>query len=588
MDKQSKLIFESYQSIAGLVDLINFNRERSLTSPNTCFDVFTFQDKHNKKRYSLHQIVLNEDNRGPEIFGSSIFDNARDTDIDAMIFHSIDKNVQLHALGDLSKDSTIKNHKFFDEDKLGWEKVREMIHKAFAMTEKQRRITEYGMKPDTEDKFKDILSNLGESVQNDRFKLLRVKIKDKDMYVYDVNDNVDNCTYRIYTVVYGEMAEESEIYLLEPHLKGSGTHGQMRHSGETLLAITYGMNFESELRQKRNRIGKDLRELGKFLTNNITLDVLKRHLFVKKLKPKTQEHFGDILINLGEEVQSERFKILKVKIGKNFKSGWDNFIYEVVDKKNGSIYRISSENYNYGSIEIRLSPFGADQLLATVMYGEVAEDLKTIPIYKNNRYLKEVKSLFALGKFLDSISINKLKQIYFAQNLQPKTQEHFGDIMVGLRESIKAVPAAKFPKVEIMSLWRDQDEYHQGTDEILMKVGDRHYLTREFYEEMPDVLVGIYYFADPKLHKQPDGTYKIKHEGDNVFELMGDREHLAKWNWRARMDVIHVQGGDSTTYDVVSINDFLLKFTERERRVYMLKIKPNTAEHFGDIMGGLS
>ncbi len=329
MDKESKLIFEAYQSLESLVELVDFSRHISNTNSKTAFDAFIFKDKNNHKRYNLHQIVMQEDNREPEIFGTSIFDNARKSDEDGMLFHSIDKNVHLHGLGDLRKDSSIKNHKFFDEDKLGWEKVREMIHKAFAITEKQRRLKEYGMKPAAEEKFKDILTNLG--------------------------------------------------------------------------------------------------------------------------------------------------------------------------------------------------------------------------------------------------------------------------------ESIKAIPAAKLPKVELLGLWRDEDEYHQGTDELLLKVGNRFYLTREFYEEMPNILVGIYYFEGPKFKKQKDGTIKITHEGEGFFDFMGDRNRLKKWNDRSRQDVINFQhdpkefalksykhGVTSIDPDVVAINDFILKFTERERQVYMLNIKPKTAEHFGDIMGGLS
>lgn len=329
MDKQSKLIFEAYQSLRELVDLVEFVRNVSNTNSKTRFDAFVFKDKNTKKKYTLHQIVMREDGGEPEIFGTTIFDNARDADVDGMIFHTIDKYVHLHGLGDIKRDSTIKNHKFFDEDKLGWDKVREMIHKAFAMTEKQRRVKEYGMKPETEDKFKDILSNLGEGV--------------------------------------------------------------------------------------------------------------------------------------------------------------------------------------------------------------------------------------------------------------------------------KAIRAAKLPKVEIMALWRDEDQYHQGTDELLLKVGNEFFLTREFYEEIPNILVGVYYFVDPKFKKQKDGTYKITHEGENFYDFMGDRNRLKKWTDRSRQEVINFQhdpeqyaqksykhGVTSIDPDVVAINDFLLKFNERERQVYLLKIKPKTAEHFGDIMGGLS
>ena len=221
-------------------------------------------------------------------------------------------------------------------------------------------------------------------------------------------------------------------------------------------------------------------------------------------------------------------------------------------------------------------------------------------MYKNNRYEKDVKNLFALGKFLDSISIKKLKQIYFAQNLKPKTQEHFGDIFTNLSESVKAVKAGKFPKVEMLSLWRDVDQYHQGTDEILFKVGNKYYLTREFYEEMPNVLVAIYYFENTKFKQQKDGTLKITNEGEGFYDFMGDRIRLKNWNNRSRQEVINFQHPKkfvSKSYqhavtsiepDMVAINDFLLKFTERERQVYLLKIKPETAEHFGDIMGGLS
>lgn len=328
MDKQSRLIFEAYQSLGSLVDLVEFSRHRSNTNSKTAFDAFLFRDKNNKKRYNLHQVVMQEDDREPEIFGTSIFDNARDSEVDGMIFHTIDKNVHLHGIGDLKVDSSIKNHKFFDEDKLGWEKVREMIEKAFTVTEKQRRIKEYGMKPEAENKFKDILTNLGEGV--------------------------------------------------------------------------------------------------------------------------------------------------------------------------------------------------------------------------------------------------------------------------------KAVPAGKFPKVELLGLWRDEDEYHQGTDELLLKVGNKYYLTREFYEEVPNVLVGIYYFADTKFAKQKDGTLKITNEGEGFFDFMGDRNRLKKWNDRSRQDVINFQhdpkefalksykhGVTAIDPDVVAINDFILKFTERERKIYMLNLRPKTTEHFGDIMGNL-
>ena len=480
MDKQSKLIFEAYQSLEELVDLVEFTRNVSNTNSKTRFDAFVFKDKNTKKKYTLHQIVMREDGGEPEIFGTTIFDNARDADVDGMIFHTIDKNVHLHGLGDLRKDSSINhNHKFFDEDKLGWEKVREMIHKAFAMTEKQRRVKEYGMKPETEKTFKDILTNLSEEVENDeRFEIKKVKLKqalggDQDVYTYDILDKLIKTTYRVYSsfdIAVGD--RENEIYLLEPHLKGTGTHGQLKHTGQSLLATTYGDDFASEL--------------------------------------------------------------------------------------------------------------------------------KSIPIYKGARS-KGVKSLFELGKFLNNIDENYLKQLYFTQALKPKTREHFGDIMIGLSENSKAVPAGKFPKVNIMGLWRDEDEYHQGTDEILFKVSNKYYLTREFYEEVPNVLVGIYYFADTKFAKQKDGTLKITNEGEGFFDFMGDRNRLKKWNDRSRQDVINFQhdpkefalksykhGVTSIDPDVVAINDFLLKFTERERQVYMLKIKPKTAEHFGDIMGGLS
>lgn len=620
MDKQSELIFESYQSIAELVDLVSFFRHRSNTNSNTSFDAFVFKDKNNKKRYNLHQIVMREDDGKPEIFGTTIFDNARDADVDGMIFHSIDKNVHLHGLGDLRQDSSIKNHKFFDEDKLGWEKVREMVHKAFAMTEKQRRIKEYDMKPETEDRFKDILSNLGESAQNDRFELLKVKIKYRgsayEVYVYDVKDNKDNCTYRIYTAVEGGEEQESEIYLHEPHLKGSGTHGQMRHSGEKLLATAHGRNFESEMRLSRNRIGKDLRALGTFLTNSITLADLKRHLFVNKLKPKTQEHFGDILLGLNENIQNKGFEITIVKFESQLGGDQDVYTFDVLDKNDKSMYRVYSsfdialgdrENEIY-LLEPHLKGKGthgqlrhSGQFLLATTYGDdFLSELKSIPIYKKNRS-GGVKSLFALGKFLNKVNKNYLKQLYFTQNLKPKTKEHFGDILLGLNENLKAVPAGKFPKVELLGLWRDEDEFHQGTDELLLKVGDNYYITREFYEEVPNILVGIYYFADPVFYKQADGTYKIKHEGEGFYDFMGDRGRLKRWNERTRQDVIAFQhnpkhftskkykhGITSIDPDVVAINDFLLKFTERERQVYMLKIKPKTAKHFGDIMGGLS
>lgn len=469
MDKQSKLIFEAYQSRGELVDLLEFVRNRSDTNPKTAFDAFVFKDKNTKKKYTLHQIIMPEDGR-LEIFGTTIFDNARNADVDGMIFHSIDQNVHLHGIGDLKWDSSIKDHKFFKEDKLGWEKVQEMIHKAFSMSEKQRQVKEYGMKPETEKTFKDILSNLGESVEAERFEIKNVKLKkdeDLDNYTFDVLDKNINSMYRVYSSYNITLDErENDIYLYEPHLKGSGTHGQMKHSGEMLLATTFGDDFESELRLKRNRIGGNLKDLGKFLSG-VPLKELKKYLFVKKLKPKTQEHFGDIFTNLNE--------------------------------------------------------------------------------------------------------------------------------------GIKAVRAAKLPKVEIMGLWRDEDQFHQGTDEILFKVDSKYYLTREFYEEVPNILVGIYYYADPKFAKQKDGTYKIKHEGEGFYDFMGDRNRLKKWNDRSRQDVINFQhdpkgfalksykhGVTSIDPDVVAINDFLLKFTERERQVYMLNIKPKTAEHFGDIMGGLS
>ena len=136
---------------------------------------------------------------------------------------------------------------------------------------------------------------------------LTVKDKEKGM-MYEVNmdwlipnSKILNSSEKAKTF------DSGSVWLLEPNKKGKGTHGQMIHTGKTIIAtdVWGGTHdkFENTLAReglKHLQLPKrqygDLKLLGRFL-DKITLEDLE--VFIKlKEKPETKRRFGNIVGNI--------------------------------------------------------------------------------------------------------------------------------------------------------------------------------------------------------------------------------------------------------------------------------------------------
>ena len=142
---------------------------------------------------------------------------------------------------------------------------------------------------------------------------LTVKDKEKGM-MYEVNmdwlipnSKILNSSEKAKTFISGSVCESGSVWLLEPNKKGKGTHGQMIHTGKTLIAddVWGGTHdkFENTLEReslKHLQLPKrqygDLKQLGIFL-DTITHEDLE--VFIKlKEKPETKRRFGNIVGNI--------------------------------------------------------------------------------------------------------------------------------------------------------------------------------------------------------------------------------------------------------------------------------------------------
>ena len=188
---------------------------------------------------------------------------------------------------------------------------------------------EIKLKPKTKKHFGDILGALNEAVENIIFKVTKVTKSEKylgndeDMYTLRITDKLSKKKYMVKQLipVWSPHEKETEIYVMQPQLKGTGTHGQMVHTGMQLVATAWGPDIKNEIMQNMSHNNltatphipgmknksrasqqddsaeKELQQLGSFL-NNLTVKELDKILHVQKMKPKTREHFGDILTSL--------------------------------------------------------------------------------------------------------------------------------------------------------------------------------------------------------------------------------------------------------------------------------------------------
>lgn len=315
MDKTSKLIFEAFEggvSGADRFELEEFVRRPSTTTNNN-FDHMEIKDTGSKKEYTLVQVV---NRTNGEIISTAIFDKNLPND-DGMIYHTISKDrVNNYEQFVRDFDSLHKSHPYYADNKAGVYFVYHMLRKFKHFPERERNILAHKIKPKTAEHFGDIL----ESVDSDGFvkigklKLRRSFKKDfpaeysdalgkESSYIED-NDLLDIVQYsspyntivafQLLTVddrSKNEFIEETSFYL--------------RAAGNKLkyMTIIYGDFLMAEVNNNKGtydqffkgkpHLYKDFITMCKLLdSDSLELDNRKLHLY---MKPKTREHFGDII-----------------------------------------------------------------------------------------------------------------------------------------------------------------------------------------------------------------------------------------------------------------------------------------------------
>jgi hypothetical protein len=136
---------------------------------------------------------------------------------------------------------------------------------------------------------------------------LTVKDREKGM-MYEVNmDWLIPNSKILNPNVLAKTFDSGSVWVLEPNKKGKGTHGQMIHTGKTIIATDVWGGTQDKFENTLEREGLkhlqlpkrqygDLKLLGRFL-DKITLEDLEILIHVGK-KPETKKHFGDIVTEL--------------------------------------------------------------------------------------------------------------------------------------------------------------------------------------------------------------------------------------------------------------------------------------------------
>jgi len=317
VDITSKLIFEAYsrgKSEPVNVELIEFRRDISNHFIN---DFFRFEDTITKERFNVFQIFekLKEDK--PGILQSTAIFHCRYNSEEGMILHSIDRNLMKELPMNLVAAHAIHKHPYF-KNKKGFRIIEEILDQVSNFDMKKRSIEAMGMKPETKKHFGDILGAVSESRQTNEPEIIdfnRIYSKNPG---YRYNKIIDEITVRYNT------SKGVKFYEILQHFSYSVDEKTPMFLGLELkrkILDKKTKRWDTDLipLKKHKQGGKSLTYIGGYelydgLTNN-TLDVDKdafevlkialmsqkerlKILSTKNMKPKTKEHFGDIIGSL--------------------------------------------------------------------------------------------------------------------------------------------------------------------------------------------------------------------------------------------------------------------------------------------------
>jgi len=320
VDITSKLIFEAYsrrsvsKSELIKVELIEFRRDISNHFIN---DFFRFEDVATKERFNVFQIFDKLKDDKPGTMHSTAVFHTRYPSEEGMIFHSIDRNLMKELPMNLVAAHAIHKHPYF-KDKRGFRVLEDILDQVNDFDMKKRSIEAMGMKLKTKEHFGDILGSLSESKKNNESEIVdfnRIYSKNSgERY----NKMIDEITVRYNTIngvkyyeilqYFSYSVDEKTPMFLGLELKKKVLDKKTKRWETNLIPL-----------RKHNQGGKPLTYIGGYelydgLTNNTldvdkdTFEVLKialmsqkerlKILSTKNMKPKTKEHFGDIIGSL--------------------------------------------------------------------------------------------------------------------------------------------------------------------------------------------------------------------------------------------------------------------------------------------------
>ena len=316
MDITSKLIYEAYRGgyEPANLDVVEFRRDITQHFVN---DFFKFKDQKTKKHYNVFQI-FEKDNRDRPVFlhSTSIFDCQMPHET-AMMYLNMDRqfmkslpeyNLRLNSLPNKNKKLTA-----YEENVL-----LKIIDQVMDYDMKKRTVEAMGMKPETKEHFGDILSAVSESKQTNEPEIIDFNRIYSNNPGYRYNKIIDEITVRyntskgvrFYEILqhFSYSVDEKTPMFLGLELKKKVLDKKTKRWDTDLIPL-----------RKHNQGGKPLTYIGGYelydgLTNNTlevdkdTFEVLKialmsqkerlKILSTKNMKPKTKEHFGDIIGSL--------------------------------------------------------------------------------------------------------------------------------------------------------------------------------------------------------------------------------------------------------------------------------------------------
>ena len=299
------------------------------------------------------------------------------------------------------------------------------------------------------------------------------------------------------------------------------------------------------------------------------VDTIKKEKAIQSMRPKSREHFEDLIRNLDESSNRDAYifflRVMKVRRGQSYSSEKAFYKYKKVSDMTQDEKRLFKMMQRYGA-------------------GQGSRDIKSYELLNysddNIKYhLAFIVPNEQKAKDLVKVYKGTFKQFEEELYMKPETKKHFGDIMNALNES-----ANKHNPFIIEQKKDQQNEY------VL--------IIKSKYKNLDD-MVGTHYYtlcAVKELNQYNKNLldFLLQKKGGNMFRRDKDN-NLHNITVRSASYLNNFQD----VYAYVGSEDIIREELEKWKSIYLPKngdrhmieepnFKPETKKHFGDIMSALS